>query len=574
MSTGLASATDAEPAPAPPAGGPWRRAERLVDAGLEEHAVTWRELLVIGVLLSVVALALFARHAVDAGFYSDDWAYRTAWWTFDAQGGFSRAFDLFWNSTLLGGRPVLAAYLSVQQALFGDHQGWYLAWAIVLAVLLSASFYLFLRTVGIARLHAAVLSLLVLVFPASDSARIWAIISDAQVAMSACLLGAVLALWSLQRTGRAMVALRVGSLALFAISILTYELTTAAIAASAIVYRRRVPWRRALKAGALDVALVAVLWVTVKRDADTERLGFSAAIDHGSEVAKQVVQLFISDVLALGNDRLIAFVPIILLLAAAAVVYRRLPERDQVRDAVRHWLLVLAAAVAMVVAAYVIYAPAATFYLPLAPGLLNRTNAFGALPLVVAVYALGALAGVLLFRGLPGGPRLAGLFAVLAGIGLGIGYTVTLHRHVELWDSAYKRGQQTLSVIKGSVPKPSANSLLVAYGQPIEEAPGIPVWEHSWDLDGAVRLMWQDTTLKARPAFPGTTIECGRDNAGPRNPAAGSVYLPTDTVPYGKLILVDTSTGRFSVPRSRRQCREEAPTFVPGPFYTPAELLP
>lgn len=550
------------------------RGARLLDRMLADRDVRPLELVVIAVLLSIVTIALFTEHAVEAGFYSDDWAYRTAWWTFDERGGFGEAFEWFWETPLLSGRPALAVYLALVQAAFGEHQGWYLGWAMILAVLLSVSLYLFLRTLRMPPLHAGAIALLVLVFPGSDSTRIWAIISDAQVSMSATLLGAVLALRSLDHSGGRMVLMRAASLAVFALSILHYELTMVAIAGSAIVYRCRVPWRRALRAGALDAGLVLVLYVLFKRTAEIERLGLSDTLDHGREIAGQVVELFTSVVMPLGAPKLVALMPAAILIVAAIVVLRSLPPGDWAREGLRRWLVTLAVAGAMVVAAYVVYAPASLIYMPMAPGLMNRTNAFGALPLVVVVYALGALAGILAFRGLRHGPRLAGAVALAAAGFVGLSYTDTLTRDLALWDSAYARAQRTLGVIGGSVPKPSSGSLLIAYGQPVEEAPGIPVWAHNWDLDGAIRLMYRDTKLAARPAFPGTEIRCGPRTARPHNPAAGTVYLPQDRVRYGKLILVDTNTGRFAVPRNRRECREQAPTFQPGPFYTPVDQLP
>jgi hypothetical protein len=546
----------------------------LLDRGLADAPVSWRELVAVAALLSVLTLALFSWHALHAGFYSDDWAYRVAWWEWDRHGGFSNAFHLYWHSTLLAGRPLLTLYLVAVQVLFGDHQHWYLAWAMVLAVLLSACFYLFLRTLHLPCLHAAALAILLLVFPASDSTRIWAIISDAQVSMSACLLGGVLALRSFERSGRRMLALRAGSLALYAVSILHYELTMLAIVASAIVYRCRVPWRRALKAGALDVGLVVVLYALVKRTVETEHLGASAAISHGRDIARQVVQLFTSVVMPLDSTKLAALAPVMLVLGAAIIVQRSLPRDDWAAKALGRWLFAAAVAAAMVVAAYAIYAPAALFYMPLAPGLLNRTNAFGALPLVFLGYAIGALGGIVAFRGLQHGPRLAGFFALVVALVLGLSYTHRLTRDLTLWDSADARALRTLDVVRGNVPQPPPGSVVVAFGQPVEEAPGIPVWAHNWDFDGAIRLMWRDSTLRGLPAFPGTMIACGRTSARPQNASYPRVYQETDARSYGRLVFVDTSTGHFAVPRNQSDCRKQAMSFQPGPFYTPRDELP
>lgn len=550
------------------------RVVRMFDRGLAEVPLTWRELLAIGGLLSVLALALFSEHAVKGGFYSDDWAYRANWWAWEQRGGFGEAFDFYFSDPSLAARPLGTLYIIATQVLFGDHQGWYLAWAMVLAVMLSVCLYLFLRTLRVPPLHAGAVAILVLIFPASDSTRIWPIISDAQVSLAAYLLGGVLALRSFDRAGARMVFLRASSLLLYAASILHYEVTAGAIVASAVLYRCRVPWSRALKAGALDTGLVLALFALVKGKSSVERLGLSAAIDHGRDIAKQVVQLFTSVVMPLDSTKLVALAPAVLVVAAAIVVQRRLPREDWAAKALRTWLRAAAVAGVMVVAAYAVYAPAPLIYMPLAPGLMNRTNAFGALPLVFLVYALGVLAGVLAFRGLPAGRRLAGGFALTVALILGLSYTDTLTRDLELWDSAYARAQRTLGIVGGSVPHPPHGSVIVAFGQPVEEVPGIPVWAHNWDFDGAIRLMYRDATLRGLPAFPGTVIECGRRTASPQNPTIAGVFQPTDERPYGKLILVDTNTGHFAVPRNRRECREQVTAFVPGPFDTPADQLP
>ena len=550
------------------------RAVRMFDRGLADVPLTWRELLAVAGLLSVLALALFSEHAVKGGFYSDDWAYRANWWASEHHGGFGEAVDRYYSDPNLAARPLGTLYIIATQVFFGAHQGWYLAWAIVLAVMLSVCFYLFLRTLLIPALHAGAVAILLLIFPASDSTRIWPIISDAQVSLAACLLGAVLALRSFDRSGSRAVLLRAGSIILYAASILHYEITAGAIVLSAVVYRCRAPWSRALKAGALDAGLVLALFALVKGQSDVERLGLSAAIDHGRDIAKQVVQLFTSAAIPLGSTKLVALAPAILVVAAAIIVQRRLPRDNWAAKALRRWLHAAAVAGVMVVAAYAIYAPASLIYVPLGPGLMNRTNAFGALPLVFLVYTLAVLAGILVFRGLPGARRLAGGFALTVAVIVGLSYTDTLTRDLELWDSAYARAQRSLGIVGGSIPHPAHGSVIMAFGQPVQEAPGIPVWAHNWDFDGAIRLLYRDNSLRGLPGFPGTVIVCGRETAVPQNPTIPGVFQASDARPYGKLILVDTNTGHFAVPRSRGDCRRQAINFIPGPFYTPTDQLP
>jgi hypothetical protein len=150
-----------------------------------------------------------------------------------------------------------------------------------------------------------------------------------------------------------------------------------------------------------------------------------------------------------------------------------------------------------------------------------------------------------------------------------VDYTSSMVHHLKLWDSGYKRAQATLTRFTELVPPPPRQSLIVFYGQPIQEAQNIPVWAHYWDLNGALELSYHDPTLRGRPAFPGTRIQCDKNGATLLNDVYGGVVLPTDDAPYGKLYLFDANSGVLAVPKNRAECREVAPKFIPGPMVAP-----
>ena len=528
---------------------------------------TFAELGIYAVVLAVATGLLLGEHVRASGWYSDDWAYRSLWLQFDSL-GFWGQMDALMSSDLLAGRPTLAVYLSLVQQMLGPRQGAHLAWAAVLAVVFSGCVYLLLRNLRFRPLDAGLVGLLLLVFPGSDSTRIWAMISDAQVAMSLVLLGVVCGLAALSASGRRAVALRVSASVLMFLGLTIYELTFGALLLTFLLYRSRVPWKRALRAGAIDWLTVALTWLLVLRNSNAERLKPAAAIDHGWVVLKQIFELFAT--VALPFDSVGAGIVIALVVVGlAVVVVRKLPAGDPTRAALIGWLWTAAVSVAFLAGAYVIYAPSSPMYVPLAPGLLNRTNAFGALPLIVLVYSLGALVAVLVFRGLSHERGWAAAATAAIALAIGIDYTAGITHHLRLWDSGWARAHAALERYKVSAPAPTRYGLVVMYGVPMQEADGIPVWAHNWDFEGALALTYHDATIRGRPAFPGTFIECRAGDAKLLNTLYSGVVLPHDDAAYGSLILFDGNTGRYARPRNRKECREQAPTFIPGPLVAP-----
>jgi hypothetical protein len=535
---------------------------------LVRDAPRLRELLVAGTVFAIASVVLLWEHIHESGFYSDDWSYRAIWvqWEGEGEGFWGRMGNLI-DAGPLQGRPTLAVYLSLVQQAFGSRQGAHLAWAAVLAVLFSVCVYLLLRMLRFRRLDAGLIGLLVLVFPASDSTRIWAMISDAQVAMSLAFLGVAAGLRAVSATGRRAVLWKALSVVLMVLGVTTYELTFVALLCSFLLYRTRVPWKRALRHGVVDWVALGLTYLLVLSNSTAERQTLSDTIDHGWVVFKETFEVFATT--ALPFDSVGAALTVAgLVLIAALLVRRTLAADDPAKAAMTRWLWTVAIGVALIAAAYVIYAPASAIYRPMAPGLMNRTNALGAVPMIVVVYALGALLALMAFRTLPNGRSWAVAGAAVLAIAVGVDYTSGITRNLKLWDSAYARAGGTLYVMRKALPEPPPKqSLIVVFGQPVEEAPGIPVWAHYWDFDGAVRLHYRDTTLRGRPAFPGTVIQCDRESAKLTNTMYAGVVLPTDDARYGYFYMLDGNTGALAIPRNRRECRQMAPSFVPGPFH-------
>jgi hypothetical protein len=522
------------------------------------------ELLVVAALLGVLSLVTYGDHVRQAGFVTDDWALRETWLVRTDGGDVGEAPNFI---SQFDARPALGLYLAIVQATLGFHQGMHLALAVATAILLSLSFYLLLRTLRMPPLHAGVIGALTLIFPASDSLRLWAIMGDGSWALALLILGAVLTLRGLGADGSRAWLLRGGGLALYAVSLLTYEIGFVALGASVLLYRCVVPWRRAALAWAQDLVVLGLVYALSLRKAVVERLGPADTLDHGLDIAREAFELMGTQVLPLGVGAEVALAAAALVIGAAALSRRRLPAEDPLRREMGRWLITIGLSSVMTIGAYAVYASGWRGYHPLAPGLENRVNALAALPLVTIGYALGALAVLLIVQRLPRWRSSWPAGAAILGLLLAVSYFNTTHDHAATWTSGYLRGQGVLNLMHEQMPKPPRGSLVLSFGQPAQEAPGIPVWVARWDLDSAVALRYGDLSLSALPAFPGTTIECGRASARPVNPGF-RVYLASDRRPYGKFYAFSVD-GRWAAPRNQKECRRIAPGFVPGPWFTP-----
>ncbi len=537
---------------------------RIVARLLDSGAPSRPELLVFLCLLSLAAGLLLFEHVVKAGFYSDDWAYRTAW-QFHSKGSFWTGLSYFANISGLHGRPTLALYLSVIEQLFGYHPRWYLAWAVVLAIVFSFSVYLLLRILRLRPIDAALVSLFILVFPASDSTRIWAMISDAQVAMSFVVLGVCVRMKSLTLEGRSRMRWRLGALMLIAIGVTTYELTFGALLLLAVLYRTRVSWRRAVAEAAVDWAVLLLIYLLVLSHSTAVHLSATQTADHAWTIFKQSLTLFSTIALPFRSTTagLIVAGGIVV---AAVFLALTLPSDDPVRGRLRWWLVAMGVALVMLVGAYGEYAPSQTFYVPLATGEINRTNAFAALPMLFIVYGLCVLVATMTFRSLHGGRIASAATVALAGA-LGIGYAVTMAGDMRLWDSGWNRAHQTLINFQAQVPDLKHAPLVIFYGEPIQEAPGIPVWGHTWDLEGALQVTFHNPHIRGRPGFPGTKLLCRAGSAQLTNTYyPDALAFPSDNAPWGSVYLYNTITNTVQVPRSKAQCQADAAAITPGPW--------
>jgi hypothetical protein len=508
------------------------------------------------VVLLVIGLAGYIGHVRDGGFYYDDWA-NSARYHYSSSPGFFGAVSDYWNLTSY--RPTLTLYIPITHAVFGYHMGAHLAWALVLALGMSLALFLYLEALGLDALSAGAIAILVLLFPASDSTRLWSTSSVASIAIGLYCVGTLIAFRGL-RAQRHGWAIHAGAIGLYALSVLTYEIAAGPILASVLVYRRAAGWRRAATRWLADLAVIVPILLLVTSHNGRGKLTLSAEFSHARVIADQGLSILANAAVPFGSPRRESVIALLLsVIACAALVWFLLPRRDPARAQLGRWLFVVPAAVLGTALGWFIFVPADPYYSPGSLGLGNRTNALASVGIVALVYAVASLAGILVFRGLPRWRTLSAAFAALLSVVVGIGYLRTLDRHETAWNQAFALEESTLNVLKGQLGQPLPNSTIYTFDQAGYLKAGIPIFASSWDLNGAVKITFHDASLTAYPVIQGVPMQCGAQSVS--IPVAG--YNPSG---YGRSYLVDIASGRVARVTSKRSCEALLGTFQPGPF--------
>jgi hypothetical protein len=139
---------------------------------------------------------------------------------------------------------------------------------------------------------------------------------------------------------------------------------------------------------------------------------------------------------------------------------------------------------------------------------------------------------------------------------------------VRAWDRAGKIDGGTLAAVR-EAGKPPAGTTIYTFGVGGTTAPFVFTFAASWDLAGAVQLLWHDPTLRGvpsptlapsfanfnDPSLAGNTphnsgLSCRKSTVRPR----GWLYSERDASRYGRTLFVDVPRRRSVVVRNRRTC--------------------
>ncbi len=491
--------------------------------------------------LSGLAAAVYGPHIARGGFAWDDW--ENAATTALPPAGFLGPFDLRQAAY----EPGLSLVLPLPHLLFGLRPAWHLALAAVLAVAMSTCTFALLRRLGVPVLAAALVGALTLVFPWSDSVRLWATAGLNQIAVCLYFVAATLGLGSIESSRARGRRLGRWSLGLFVASALTYPITIVAVILTPALYRLRVSWGRAWRAGALPAAAGVAALVYVSLTTTKPAQPFDEQLGHGATIVEEWLSLLARALLPIEG------VPAVIVLATAALcgaaAARRRARRDENVSAAA-----LQTAVAMIwvgaaaaLVGYLVFVPGDGKYSPLAEGIYNRagllagpafaTSVVGVVMVVCElalgrVWRRGSAAATILLAG-----------ALLAS------WSVRVADDAAQWDRAALRSREVLSVLDAKVPRLPAGATVYTDGHSRYQARGIPVFSSSFDLDGALKVRRGDGSLAAYP-IPGE-LRCGASFAAPAKPP----YDRLERARYGRLFVVDVARRRAWPIASRADCQ-------------------
>lgn len=523
-----------------------------------------REICLIALFFLVASFAIYGWYAMHGGFVADDWVNADHYY-FHPSPGFWGAVDNYQTPS----RPVAAVYVSLTYAVLGTHLHLHLILSVILAAFLSVAFYALLRTLGVGIWSSLALAALLLVFPSSDSTRLWTTGSQIDLFIGLYLVGVTVAIVAKRRFGpapgvKAVAAQAVASL-LVVIAVAGYEIVAPAILLSFLWYRRvgrgGVVWRWLMDA----VPTVLILIFYTRK--------FSGGGAHGTQlitnvgtIAEGAVSIFgytlipvrdVSEWLVIGGAAAIVIV---------ALLVWRLSPRSPDRQAIGSRLLLIPAALAAVVVGYAMLVPAAERYPLYAPGVQNRTNCLAALGLCLIVFLLAATIGALIAAVVPGLTQrsrtdLRRALTAVALLGVLAIWTLRIGEDANRWQKAAEVQAQVLATAHSLVPDPPAETTIFTSPYAGYSAPSIPIFGGGGNNDevGAFKVTYDSDDMRAYPFLEGAVPEC----------KAKSIWTPDageSVTAYGHALMVDARANRVYRPLTKAQCLRETKAMEPfGP---------
>jgi hypothetical protein len=513
------------------------------------------EVLAVGLLLLAIASIVYGSYVAHGGFYLDDWSDASGYHFADAPRYWSEVAD---QNASLGGRPVAALLLPLPHALFGVHPEPHLVLAVGVGVLVSLLLYLLLRVLTLPPLHAGAVAVLALLFPWSDVIRLWPIAGVLSLSLAFLLLGVAVALRGLRRRGRAGIAIHAGADLLYLFSVLTYQATAGAALLAGLLYLGRAPRPLALRRWLADIVVIlAAVGYSLATTGDKRHVG--SISDRLADIGPFLHQsaILLAEALVPVGHLGTAAVGLILAAVAAIVALALIRSRRPDQLALRAWLQLGAVGVLVIGAAYFMFLGSRLH--PGDPGIDMRTNILAGLAYCLLAYAIVATASLLLFRS-----RLRAALATLAATALiAIGYAVQTKDDEATWERSATLQSRLLGVVDRALLPLPARSTVLTFDYPAQAGPEVPIFNKSWDLNGAVKLETNDSTVRAFPVYTGVSLRCGPG----RVIIDGAGNYGNQRARYGRLFFLDVPAGRAERIRTPAQCRQALRSFHPGPQF-------
>lgn len=451
----------------------------------------------------VVALGIYGRYATKGGWFYDDW--RTFALLRDQHGGFFAELRACANS-ITGDRALACVYDAGEYHLFGAHRTDYQFTAIAFLVLDASLLYAIARQCRLPWLWALSIGMAFMLFPASDSTRLWTVASIGQYVVALVLAALLVALSALRRRGQAAFALHLLSAALALLAMVTYEIAVPLVAVGGAVYYLSYRDRRALRRWAGDIGVV-VLFLIYRLAAVpvSSESGFLVHRD-ASQTVRRVLALlegawstwkFVYAPGALGTIALVALGVVIVALLFASSGFGARATR---------WFVIFAFGLVVAAASALVFLTANNRYVPVTYSVFNRVNLPGSLGYVaMAIALLGILFEILQSFKLPG--RVATVLVALA-VGVSSAHQLDISaEHIRSWEASWRDQQQALEGYRVALRDVPHRADIIGFDVPIWERGFVPVFASSWDLRGAINYETAVDPPVAYPLLP--TLTCG-----------------------------------------------------------------
>lgn len=535
-----------------------------------EHRLGGRRLALLQALgllgvLVLVAVLVYGDHARNGGWIGDAWVTR-AWYVLYPHRDFFSAVGHMLDLESMGSRPANAVYRVTLNEWFGADTGAWYAWQIASGIGMCVALYALMRELGVRYLDAAAVVVLLVVFPAAASVWLWSPIVHASLSIALAAVGFLLALRAFRAEGRRRLALHVASLGLFVVSLLLYEVCLPFFLASFLLYALRAPRREAAKRWLADCAVLLPLALAISGSTEARDQGIGGALDHAAEMASQLPELVLERLLPFDGAGVLGFVLIVALYGWAVLTVRRRAEQDPLRRRLRSLLGIAGAGLVVVVLGYLIYVPGLDYYRPLAGGIADRVNAMPAIGWTLFLYATLALLATLLTQRLRRGALLAAVGTGALALALGLSWVSPIEEESGHYVEAYQEGERMLDIVERAVPDPPANAAIWTFAQPVEVAPGVPVFANHWNMSAAVALLYRKRSVRSFVGFLGTRFECTSrgviPTGHPEYPPPPPGELGQFGSRYGRTFFVDTVDGEFAPIDSRARCLELRQAFA------------
>jgi hypothetical protein len=495
--------------------------------------------------LAVLALAPVAFYIGRLGFYSDDWAFLSFLAHSDDKSVWGLTQLQYEGSANIKPRPTQAAYQALLFVLF-DHGplGYHLVHSAVL-VAMTLVLYWVLRELGVGRVLAVSIPAVYALLPNYSTDRFYFAAFGYALTMVFYLLSLYADLRAIRTNRFRLIAWKSVALGALLVAGFGYEVVlpllflNVGVVLFFLLRRRRrreaVPLSHPLAALAFfGTNLCALLGVVVFKaqtavGANPENMSYlirrlaagTVVVNFGTYGVALPQAVYVS-VQRLDALELAAGSALALLVFAYVGRLWRLRERPLLH--VRTWLVVAAAGVGVFVLGYAVFLT--TYRISFSStGIANRAGIAGALGAAIVLVAALALVGFVLPRAVRRWWFPASIAALCAS---GFFIVATL---ANSWERAWREERAVLRDIRAQLPPPARGSTILLEGVCPYVGPAI-VFESSWDLAGALQVMYRDPTLKA-------DVTTNRLHVGDKSISTVIYGVIRATYSYERLLLFD-----------------------------------